>query len=74
MAYNTFDHEGAVAMAEVIKYNNFLQTIDLAYNRLTFESSKVISLALKTNSSLKSLIVCEIFYFKFSYKNSFLCN
>lgn len=57
LSWNGFGDEGALAMAEALKFNSSVEWIDLSNNRITDEGALVLSKGLEVNDVLKTLMV-----------------
>lgn len=57
LSWNGFGNEGALAMAETLKFNGTLLELDMSNNRITNEGAAVMSKGLEVNDSLKLLKV-----------------
>ncbi|PIK52516.1 hypothetical protein BSL78_10614 [Apostichopus japonicus] len=55
LSWNGFGDEGALAMAEALKFNSSVEWIDLSNNRVTDEGALVLSKGIEVNDVLKTL-------------------
>lgn len=57
LSWNGFGDEGALAMAEALKFNSSVEYVDLSNNRVTDEGALVLSKGLEVNDVLTTLKV-----------------
>ncbi len=57
LSFNGFDVEGGKALAELIKQNTTLQSLNISNTRLNSEIAGLIANALQTNDTLQKLYV-----------------
>ena len=69
LSFNGFDNDAGKALADIIRYNTTLESINIGNARLNAECAASIANALQTNDSLKHLNVKYIFnYFIYRFK------
>lgn len=57
LSWNGFGNEGALAMAEALKFNSTLQWLDMSNNRVTNEGAFMLAKGVEINDSIKVLKV-----------------
>ena len=57
LAWNGLGNEGALAIADCIRNNHLIHTIDISYNRITPDGAYILSKGPETNETLQILAV-----------------